>query len=169
MSEQSSFLPSRLFRPLKQCRRADICSLSSPNPHSPLFPFNYLRTLPFSVSHLSAILPTSSALFHQKPGCTPSGPTNRTRSHSLPSSNLHRLPGTGRWPFATSSIRHQSRITSHFRGHTNVTAAGGRSVLQRYFSLRGAAASIAASNGCAWSNGRERRKRSARRAWAYFS
>jgi hypothetical protein len=55
------------------------------------------------------------------------------------------------------------------RGHTNVTAAGGRSVLQRCFSLRGAAASIAASNGWAWSKARERRKRSARRAWAYFS
>jgi hypothetical protein len=57
----------------------------------------------------------------------------------------------------------------YFRGHTYVSAAGGRSVLQRCFSLRGAAARMAASNGWAWSKGRERRKRSARRAWAYFS
>ncbi len=33
----------------------------------------------------------------------------------------------------------------------------------------GAAARIVASNGWAWSKGRERRKRSARRAWEYFS
>jgi len=57
----------------------------------------------------------------------------------------------------------------YLRGQTNVTAAGGRRVLQRYFSLRGAAARIAASNCWAWSKGRERRNRSARRAWAYFS
>src|SRR5437899_2992845 len=58
---------------------------------------------------------------------------------------------------------------SYVRGQTNVSAAGGRSVLQRCFNLRGAAASIAASNDRAWSKGRERRKRSARREWAYFS
>ncbi len=39
-----------------------------------------------------------------------------------------------------------SAKADHFRGQTNVSAAGGRSVLQRCFSLRGAAASIPASN-----------------------
>src|SRR5579859_4521761 len=63
---------------------------------------------------------------------------------------LHRSLATGRCPFSL--------------GHTNVTTAGGRNVLQRCSSLRGAAASIAASNCWAWSNGREMRKRSARRA-----
>src|SRR5580765_2643121 len=45
----------------------------------------------------------------------------------------------------------------YFRGHTNVSAAGGRSVLQRCLSLRGAAARSAARSCWAWSKGRERR------------
>jgi len=60
MSKQSSFLPSRLFRSLRKCRRADICSLLSPNLHSrlsfvsitcALFHFLY-HTYPLSFQHL---------------------------------------------------------------------------------------------------------------------
>jgi hypothetical protein len=66
-------------------------------------------------------------------------------------------------PLATRLSAVASANADHFRGHTNVTAAGGRSVLQRCFNLRGAAARTSASNACAWSKGSERRKRSARR------
>ncbi len=51
-----------------------------------------------------------------------------------------------------------------YLGHTNVTDAGGRSVLQRNFSFRGATSSIAASKSCASLKGRETRYKSARRA-----
>jgi hypothetical protein len=47
-------------------------------PLSALFPFRHLRTLSFFVSHLSAVLPVSSALLPQKPGGIPPGPTNPT-------------------------------------------------------------------------------------------
>jgi hypothetical protein len=141
--------------------RRYLLSLFSQSPLSALFPFNYLRTLSFSVSYLSAVLPTPSALFYQKPGCTPSGHTNASDGPRLSLRNLFSLLATHHFlPLP---------ITNHFRGHTNVNEAGGRRVLQRYFSLRGAAARSAASNGWAWSKGREMRKRSARRAWAYFS
>ena len=140
----------------QKCRRADIFSLFSQSRLSPsVLPcppqlqrrrvFNRLRTLSFSVSHRSAFLPTPSALFVQKPGIPPP---------VIPI------------PSRTGTAKHQLH---YFRGQTNVSAAGGRSVLQRYFSLRGAAARSAASNCWAWSKGREMRNRSARRSWAYFS
>src|SRR5882762_4961687 len=147
--------------------------------------FNHLRTLSFSVSHLYPIPPAPSALFSKKRGVYPSGHTNAPDDPRLPLRNLFsalRLselcvsavsPSS---PFPRLSAVASAKAdhfthppTNHFRGHTNVTAAGARSVLHRYFSLRGAAARIAASNGWAWSKGREMRKRSARRAWAYFS
>src|SRR6267378_8333405 len=89
MSKQSSFLPSRLFRPpAKMSARRHFPSLFSQSPLSALFPFNYLRTLSFSVSYLSAVLPTPSALFYQKPGCTPSGHTNASDGSRLSLRNL---------------------------------------------------------------------------------
>jgi hypothetical protein len=136
--------------PTKMSARQHLLSLFSQSLLSALFPFNCLRTLSFSVSYISPIPPAPSALFPKKRGyptlVTPIPPRLLARH-----SPLH------------PSAR-QSPITSHFRGQTNVMAAGGRRVLQRCFSLRGAAARIAASNGWAWSNGSERRKRSARRA-----
>src|SRR6267378_1292627 len=72
MSKQSSFLPSRLFRPpAKMSARRHFHSLFSQSPLSALFPFNYLRTLSFSVSYLSAVLPTPSALFAKNQGVPP--------------------------------------------------------------------------------------------------
>ncbi len=179
MSKQSSFLPSRLFRPpAKMSARRHFPSLFSQSPLSLLFPFNRLRTLSFSVSYLSAVLPTPSALFYQKPGCTPLRSYQCFRRSPsfvkkpllcVPSQRALRLCGESL--FSLLATRHflPLPITNHFRGQTNVSAAGGRRVLQRCFSLRGAAASIAGSNCWAWSKGREMRKRSARRAWAYFS
>jgi hypothetical protein len=174
MSKQNSFLPSRLFRPLKQCRRADICSLFSPNPHSrlsflsitcALFHFPY-HTHPLSLQYLPHSFP-------KNPGVPHSGHTNASDG---PSFSLRNLYSVFRLSVLCVSAVSPSSLYSplpslaiHFRGQTNVTAAGGRSVLQRCFSLRGEAASIAASKSCALSKGREMRKRSARRAWAYFS
>ncbi len=57
--------------PLKMSAPRHLLSLWSQNLFSDLFPFNYLRTLSFSASHLSAILPIPSALFAQKPGVPP--------------------------------------------------------------------------------------------------
>jgi hypothetical protein len=124
---------------------------------------------------LSPIIPTLALLscksnhcYHvQDTGGRGTGPTNCVRSDRaykiarLRGRPLHRPYNEGRQWAAGDAF--------HFRGQTNVIAAGGRSVLQRYLSLRGAAASIVASNCWAWSNGRETRKKSARRAWAYFS
>jgi hypothetical protein len=164
--------------PKKMSARRHLLSLFSHSPLLDLFPsiactlfhFPY-HTYPLSLQHLPHSLPKNrgysplrsyqcfrrSLSFVKKPLlCVPSQRTLRLCGESLFS-----LPATSHFlplPF-----------TIHFRGQTNVTAAGGRSVLQRCFSLRGAAASISASNGWAWSKGRERRKRSARRAWAYFS
>src|SRR6266481_4991738 len=68
---------------------------------SPLFPrsfpristlaslfFNHLRTLSFSVSHLSAVLPTPSALFAKNQGVPLSGHTNAPDDPRLPLRNL---------------------------------------------------------------------------------
>src|SRR5260370_26623958 len=68
--------------------RRYLLSLFSQSPLSALFPFNYLRTLSFSVSYLSAVLPPPSALFYQKPGCTPSGHTNASDGPRLSLRNL---------------------------------------------------------------------------------
>ena len=46
--------------------RRHLLSLFSQSPLSVLFTFNHLRTLSFSVSHLSPVPPAASALFHQK-------------------------------------------------------------------------------------------------------
>src|SRR5882724_5939428 len=57
---------------LEKCRRADIFSLLSRALHfSALLLFNHLRTLSFSVSHLSRVLPAGCALFGQNPGVHP--------------------------------------------------------------------------------------------------
>src|ERR1700722_2231756 len=52
--------------PAKMSARRHLLSLFSQSPLSTLLRFNYLRTLSFSVSHVSFIPPTPSALFHQK-------------------------------------------------------------------------------------------------------
>ena len=68
--------------PPQKCRRADIFSPFSQSTLSPsLLPcppqlqrkrvFNHLRTLSFSVSHLSRVLPRGCALFHKKTGVHP--------------------------------------------------------------------------------------------------
>ncbi len=179
MSKQSSFLPSRLFRLPQNNVGAPTFALSFlPIPtlgslsfqflvHSFIFritPIPYPSSIFRTLSPKTRVYPLRSyQCFRRSPSfvkkpllCVPSQRTLRLCGESL---------------FSLLATRHflPLPITNHFRGQTNVTAAGGRSVLQRCFSLRGAAASIAASNGWDWSKGREMRKRSARRAWAYFS
>ncbi len=57
---------------LEKCRRADIFSLLSRTLHfSTLLFFNHLRTLSFSVSRLSRVLPAGCALFGQNLGVHP--------------------------------------------------------------------------------------------------
>jgi hypothetical protein len=72
--------------PLKMSARRHFLSLFSQSPLSTLFPFNRLRTLSFSVSHLSAVIATSSALLHQKPGVHP---LRSDQSHDLPMRSDH--------------------------------------------------------------------------------
>ena len=63
--------------PLKMSARRHLLSLFSQSPLLDLFPFNYLRTLSFSVLHVSPIPPAPSALFAEKLAGTPhSGHTN---------------------------------------------------------------------------------------------
>src|ERR1700719_3563096 len=75
--------------PAKMSARRHLLSLFSQSPLSTLLRFNYLRTLSFSVSHVSFIPPTPSALLHQKPGGTPhSGHTNASDGPCLSLRNL---------------------------------------------------------------------------------
>src|SRR5882724_2647442 len=67
--------------PLKMSARRHFLSLCPQSPFPALFLFNRLRTLSFSVSHVSAVLPTSSALLSQKPGAHPLW---SNQSHGLP-------------------------------------------------------------------------------------
>jgi len=53
--------------PSKMSARRHFLSLFSQSPLSPLFLFNRLRTLSFSGSQLSHLLPTGCALFRKKP------------------------------------------------------------------------------------------------------
>jgi hypothetical protein len=57
--------------PPKMSARRHLLSLFSQSSLSGLFPFNPLRTLSFSVAHLSPVSTVLSALFHQKPGVYP--------------------------------------------------------------------------------------------------
>ncbi len=57
--------------PAKMSARRHFFSLFSRSPLSALFLFNHLRTLSFSVAHLSLVSTVLSALFHQKPGVYP--------------------------------------------------------------------------------------------------
>jgi hypothetical protein len=57
--------------PSKMSARRHFLSLFSQSPLSPLFLFNRLRTLSFSGSQLSRVLPTGCALFRKKPGVHP--------------------------------------------------------------------------------------------------
>ena len=145
-------------------------------PESPLSPLFFSitcalfhfpdHTYPLSLQHLPHSLPKNRGVPHP-------GHTNASKGPPLSLRNIFsafRLSVLCVSAVSPSSLYSPLLpLTYHFRGHTNVRAAGGRSVLQRYFSFRGAAASIASSNSCACSKGRETRKRSARRAWAYFS
>ena len=111
------------IHPLQKCRRADIRSLSTPNPDSrrtnaSADPRLSLRNI-FSAFRLSVLCVSAVSL----------------------SSLFSTL--------ATPVSAVASAKADHFRGQTKVSAAGGRRVLHRCFSLRGAAASIPASNSCA--------------------
>src|SRR5580692_5862881 len=57
--------------PRKMSARRHVLSLFSPSSLSTLFLFNCLRTLSFSVAHLSPVPPTLFALFPKKPGGIP--------------------------------------------------------------------------------------------------
>lgn len=96
------------------CSSSPRCSLAlvTNSSHSSLRVFKHLRTLSFSVSHLSRVLPTGCALFRKKPGVHrqvlslslpfPGTPFSRmaTLSACLPLSSRWPLPIT---PFTTST------------------------------------------------------------------
>src|SRR5260221_14113823 len=65
--------------PLEMSARRHFLSLCSLSPLSALLLFNGLRTLLFSVAHLSPVAPALSALFLKKPGCIPFGLANCSR------------------------------------------------------------------------------------------
>jgi len=102
--------------PLKMSARRHFLSLFSPSPLSALLFFNCLRTLSFSVSHLSRVLPTVCALFRKKPGVHPLVLPLSSPSPGTPFSRMATLsacrPFTGRWPrsvtpFPTSLTQRQ--------------------------------------------------------------
>jgi hypothetical protein len=90
----------------KMSARRHLLSLFSQSPLSALLLFNHLRTLSFSVSNLSAVLPISSALLRQKRGVHPlvlhlSQPFRRTpfsRTATLSAC----FPLTNRWPLSVT-------------------------------------------------------------------
>src|SRR5712664_454341 len=110
ISSQSSVLLFRLVRPFKQrmSARRHLLSLFSKSPLSTLLLFNHLRTLSFSVSYLSAVLPTSSALLRQKPGVHPlllslSPPFPGAPFPPMATLSA-RLPLTDRWPLRLTPL-----------------------------------------------------------------
>ena len=111
------------IHPLQKCRRADIRAPSTPNPDSRRT--NASADPPLSLRNLFSAF--------------------RLSVLCISAVSLSSLFST----LATQVSAIASAKADHFRGQTNVSAAGGRSVLQRYFSLRGAEARIAASNSCA--------------------
>src|SRR5882724_8711132 len=111
------------IHPTQKCRRADIRSLATPNPDP-------RRTNASAVPRLS--LRNIFSAFRLSALC-------------VSAVSLSSLFST----LATPVSAVASAKADHFRGQTKVSAAGGRRVLHRCFSLRGAAASIPASNSCA--------------------
>lgn len=83
-----------------------LCSLAlvTDSSHSPLRVFSNLRTLSFSVSRLSRVLPAGCALFANKPGVhplpLPFSPPFRGTLFSQVTTLPGRLPFIGRWPLA---------------------------------------------------------------------
>src|SRR5258708_14599190 len=109
--------------------RRHLLSFFFRSPLSPLFFFNHLRTLSFYVSHLSPIPPAPSALFAQKPGCTPFrlyqfllGPSLATR-HSIHPPTSHQSPVTNHQSLPRTHKRHRCRRPQ--RAPATLQCAGG--------------------------------------------
>jgi len=94
--------------PPKMSARRHFLSLCSLSPLSALLLFNGLRTLLFSVAHLSPVAPALSALFPQNRGCIPSGLTNCSR---VDRTRKNRPP---RKAAATGERFNQPPVTSYF-------------------------------------------------------
>jgi hypothetical protein len=94
------------YTPLRMSARRHFLSLFSQSPLPALLLFNHLRTLSFSISNLSAVLPTSSALLPQKPGVHPLvlqlSPPFRGTPFSRIATLFACLPFTGRWPLSVT-------------------------------------------------------------------
>ena len=82
-------------------------ALSTETPLSPRFPFIHLRTLSFSVSHLSPVSPALSALFPKKQGVLLSGHTNCSRADRTCKTRPPRKAA------ATGELFHESPDTDH--------------------------------------------------------
>jgi hypothetical protein len=92
--------------PRKMSARRHLLALFSQSALSALLFFNHLRTLSFSVSHLSRVLPTACPLFDKNPGIHPlilplSPPSPRTPSSRMSTLSAS-LPFTGRWPLSVT-------------------------------------------------------------------
>src|SRR5260221_3348789 len=104
--------------PLEMSARRHFLSLCSLSPLSALLLFNGLRTLLFSVAHLSPVAPALSALFPKDRGCTPLDP-----NQLLPSgSNMQNPPALegGRYTGAVPPVTNYQPALSQPKGHSPV-------------------------------------------------
>jgi hypothetical protein len=100
----------------KMSARRHFLSRFPGSPRSLLLPFNHLRTLSFSVAHLSAVLPISSALFLKKQGGLPlSGHTNCFRADwTCKTCPPRKAAATGEWFHESPVNNHSSPVAGHW-------------------------------------------------------
>ena len=113
---------------------------------SPLFVFNQLRTLSFSVAHLSRISPIASALFQKKPGVgvpmvQPIQPGTSLIAHHSPRDPLsgvartapvssftasltQKQGGSGYWSYHCDFVETDLKV-GHYRGRKGMPASEG--------------------------------------------
>jgi hypothetical protein len=106
--------------------RLASCSLSFALAlHFAPFHFNHFRTLSFSVSHLSRVLPAGCALFRKKPGVHPLVLPLSLPFPGTPFSRIATLsaclPFTGRWPLSVTPFPASARPREPSRGATKTS------------------------------------------------
>jgi hypothetical protein len=106
--------------------RLASCSLSFALAlHFAPFHFNYFRTLSFSVSHLSRVLPSGCALFRKKPEVHPLVLPLSLPFPGTPFSRIETLstclPFTGRWPLSVTPFPAPARPREPSRGATKTS------------------------------------------------